>query len=135
MLKHILVLTFRKFKRNKTSLLINLTGLSTGLACVILILLWVQDEVSMDKFHEKDAQLYQVFQNYEFPNGIETSELSPLVLANALKANFPDIESTVNISGPEDSPKGILSVDNKSILASGIFSSENYFEAFSIPVL
>ena len=135
MFRHHLKITFRSFQRNKTSFLINLTGLATGLACVVLIFLWVNDELSVDKFHEKDDQLFQVFQNYEFPNGIETDEISPLLLANALEATFPEIETAVNISGKEDSPKGILSLAEKDILATGIFASENYFDAFSIPII
>jgi len=65
MLRHNLILTFRKFKRNKTSFLINLIGLSTGLACALLIFLWVTDELQVDKFHEKDSRIYQVAINAE----------------------------------------------------------------------
>jgi len=60
MLKHQLKLIFRSFKKDKSTFLINLIGLSTGLACAIFIFLWVSDEISIDKFHEKDANLYQV---------------------------------------------------------------------------
>jgi len=55
MLRHNLTLSLRSFLRHKTSFLINLLGLSTGITSVLLICLWVTDELSMDKFHEKDG--------------------------------------------------------------------------------
>ena len=60
MFKHNLLIAFRNLKRYKGSFLINLIGLSTGLACSFLIYLWVNDELHFDKFHEKDSQLFQV---------------------------------------------------------------------------
>ncbi len=51
---------FRSWRSSKNSLFINLTGLTTGLTCTLFIYLWVIDEFSFDKFHEKDSQLYQV---------------------------------------------------------------------------
>ena len=135
MLRHNLILTLRKFKRNKPSFLINLIGLSTGLACVLLIFLWINDELSVDKFHEKDTQLYQVFQNYKFPHGIKTTETTSLLLANALVEAYPEIETTLTISNEEERPKGILSLNDKDVLVEGIYAAKNYFEVFSIPLV
>ena len=52
MIKHAIKLAFRTFSRHKASFLINVVGLSTGLACALLIFLWVQDEKSVDQFHD-----------------------------------------------------------------------------------
>ncbi len=52
MLRHNLLLIYRNFKKFKGTFFINLVGLSTGLACVLLIYLWVNDEMSVDKFHK-----------------------------------------------------------------------------------
>ena len=57
MLLHNFLIVFRSLKRDKTSFFINLIGLATGLACVLLIYLWVYDELKTDKFHEKDEFL------------------------------------------------------------------------------
>ena len=59
MLKHILTIAFRSIKKHKSSFVINLTGLSTGLAFAFLLYLWVQDEKSIDKFHANDDRLYR----------------------------------------------------------------------------
>ena len=63
MFRHNFLITYRNFLRYKSSFFINLIGLSTGLACALLIYLWVNDELSVDKFHKKDEQLYQVLVN------------------------------------------------------------------------
>ncbi|HEY9049888.1 MAG TPA: hypothetical protein VIN08_28510, partial [Ohtaekwangia sp.] len=69
MLKHNLLLIYRNFKRFKSTFFINLIGLSTGLACVLLIYLWVNDEVSVDKFNEKDDRLYRAMEHRVRANG------------------------------------------------------------------
>jgi hypothetical protein len=60
MLQHYFILIYRSFKRFKSTFFINLIGLSTGLASALLIYLWVHDELTMDKFHNKDNRLYMV---------------------------------------------------------------------------
>jgi hypothetical protein len=63
MLRHNLLITYRNFLRYKSSFLINLAGLSTGLACTLLVYLWVNDELHVDKYFENDDRLYQVMEN------------------------------------------------------------------------
>ena len=140
MFKHNILIIFRNFKRNKTTFLINLIGLSTGLACALLIYLWVSDEINVDKFHAKDGRLYQVMQNYPLANGILTIEATPGNLADALVAELPDIEETVSattLKGDRggQANKGILSADNRSAKAAGIYVSENYFNVFSYELI
>lgn len=60
MIKHSLILICRNFLRSRGYFLINLIGLATGLACTLLIYLWVREEVNMNKFHQLDARLYVV---------------------------------------------------------------------------
>jgi hypothetical protein len=77
MLAHFFLLAWRTFKRYRGSFLINLTGLASGLTCVLLIYLWVSDELRVDKFHQHDRQLYQVMNNMHLPNGIMTDGRTP----------------------------------------------------------
>ena len=60
MFKNYLKTAWRNFIKDKQFSLLNLLGLSTGLACVLLIYLWVSDELSVDKFNANDSRLYQV---------------------------------------------------------------------------
>ena len=131
MLKHNLLITYRGFMRHKSSFLINLLGLSTGLACVFIIYLWVADELSIDKFHKNDRQLYQVMQNRKIPQGIITRTLTPTPLTPALTEEIPEVAAAISISADEERPRGILSTDGKEIVADGIYTTKNYFQAFS----
>ncbi len=136
MLKHNIILSLRGFKRYKTSFLINLIGLSTGLSASLLIFLWINDEMSVDKFHKKDARLYQVMQHDPRPDGIETDTGSPALLAKALIAEMPEVESavTVNNRGGVGS-HGIISAGDQSIETTGTYASSDFFNIFSYPLL
>ncbi|MEM8901362.1 MAG: ABC transporter permease [Bacteroidota bacterium] len=137
MLKHNLLITYRGFLRNKSSFLINLIGLSTGLACVILILLWIQDEWNFDKFHEQDAHLYQAMQHQIFDGEIQTSHESVGPLADILKSEYPQIAyaTTVIPSNWYDFNRLTLSVGDKRTTARGQYVGEDYFNIFTFPLI
>lgn len=135
MFRHNLILTFRSFQRNKASFLINLIGLSTGLACVLLIFLWVNDELSVDKFHEKDSQLYQVLINAELPNGVQTREGTPGLLAKVLVDEMPEVEAATKYHDRFMQPNGILVDGENKVDIKGIFAGKNYFGLFSYTLL
>ena len=62
-LKHNLKISLRNHLKYRSFFLINLLGLTSGLACVIFIYLWVNDEVAMDQYHSKKDRLYQIMEN------------------------------------------------------------------------
>lgn len=133
MLRHNILLIYRNFKRFKTTFLINLIGLSTGLACAILIYLWVADEVGMDKFHEKDSQLFQVMTNQNRPDDIVTLGYGPGLLAEELAAEMPEIEYAVGSSGIGEN--FTISVPGKNMTASGQFVGKDFLTIFSFPLV
>ena len=61
MLRHNFLITIRNLMRNKSFSFINIFGLAVGMACSILILLWVQEELSYDNFHEKGDEIYHAY--------------------------------------------------------------------------
>lgn len=134
MFKYYLLQFFRNIKKDKTSFFINLIGLSTGLACAILIYLWVNDELKVNKFHEKDSQLYQVMKNHQRSDGsIQTFEWMPGPLANALVDEIPEVESAVSVQ--YEKKQGILSVDDKHLKAIEQYAGKNFFDIFSYPLI
>ena len=137
MFRHNLLITYRSFLRNKSSFLINLTGLSTGLACALLIYLWVGDELSVDKFHEKDSQLYQVMHNRQHPNDILTLDHTPSPLAKALVEEMPEVEYAASVNTFFDwfTGPGVISYEDNHIKAKGIFASKDYFDVFSYKLI
>jgi ABC-type antimicrobial peptide transport system permease subunit len=131
MLKHNLLIIFRNFKRNKSSFFINLIGLSTGLACALLIYLWVNDEMNFDRFHEKNSQLFQVIQ--QFQHG-ETLEPTPGPLADAIIAEIPEVEYAVPVT-PDFLGKPTLSNDDKNTKAGFVYAGKDFFRMFSFQLI
>jgi putative ABC transport system permease protein len=129
MFQHNLLLIYRNFKRFKSTFLINLIGLSTGLASALLIYLWVSDELSVDKFHEKDSQLFQVVERIQMPDQIVIAPYTVGLLAEAIEEKIPEVEYAVSSRLFKDDK--ILSVGDKSIKATGLYASQDFFNMFS----
>jgi putative ABC transport system permease protein len=135
MLKHNLLLMYRNFNRSRVTFFINLAGLSVGLAAALLIYLWVTDELGVDKFHEKDSRLFQVMMNIDRPDGIETSDFTPGLMAKALLEEVPEIENAVGVVSPPSQVKGILSFGDKYIRANEHYAEKEFFNIFSYRLL
>lgn len=135
MLKHNLLIVFRDFKRNKSSFFINLIGLSTGLACALLIYLWVNDELQVDKFHEKDSHLFQVMQNVDMTKEIVTWDVTPGPLAEALVDEMSEVECAASVFEVHAQGKPNLSFKDKKIKANCLFVSKDFFNIFSYDLI
>ncbi|MGD9345817.1 MAG: ABC transporter permease [Candidatus Aminicenantes bacterium] len=96
MVKNYLKITIRNIKKHKGYSFINISGLAVGMACCILILLWVKDELSYDRFHENVDTIYRVTEHqYNSSGDYFPVAVTPWPLAEALKNDFPEvIEST-----------------------------------------
>jgi len=132
---HNLKLAFRNSIRDKSTFLINLIGLSTGLAGVILIALWVYDEWRFDKFHEYGDRLYQVMENQNYDGEIFTLGHSAGLLAEAITAEIPEVEQAIAVTAPRAESNTILQVKAEKIKTQGSFVGKNYFEVFSFKLL
>ncbi len=132
MLRHNVLITYRNARRYKSAFFINLTGLSAGLAAAILIFLWVADEFSIDKFHEKDAHLYQVFQ--ATPDGV--IEPTPGLLAETLADEMPEVEyAAAVIPSYWFNERGIASVGDNRVKVAPQFTSPDFFNIFTHPLI
>lgn len=132
MYKHNFKLTYRNFIKYRSSFFINLIGLTSGLASALLIFLWVSDELSMDKFHEKDEQLYQVFLNHEENGALRTGPETQGMLAEALVAEVPEVEMASEDTETEwFGDNFAVSNGEEVIKARGKFSGKDYFSVFS----
>ncbi len=77
--------------RNKSFVIINISGLATGIACVILFFLWVTDEISYDKFHKNKDRIYNVLTVWNRTQHNSMS-VTPFPLAPTLKERHPEVE-------------------------------------------
>lgn len=91
MIKNYLKIAFRNIKRHKGYSFINITGLAIGMACCLLISIWILDELSYDKFHENADTLYRVEENQHYSGRVFHVNVTPYPLAPALKEEIPEI--------------------------------------------
>ena len=89
MFQHHLLIAIRNLQRHKSSFFINLVGLGTGLACAFLIYLWVADEWSVDKFHKKEKQLYQVMETSRENDQVIVHEATQGLLGESMAKDLP----------------------------------------------
>jgi putative ABC transport system permease protein len=93
MFKSYLKLAWRNIWRNKAFSITNLSGLTIGMTCTMLILLWVQDELNWDQFHPDHQNIYQLMVNRDFNGEVTTDKSVPFPLAGELKRNFPQVKN------------------------------------------
>src|SRR5688500_16191686 len=98
MLRHNLILIFRNINRYKGTFIINLSGLTAGLACTLLIYLWVADELRKDQFHKNGDRIYQVMTNQDQSGKLHTIPECPGMLGEVLAQEVSDIELAVSAS-------------------------------------
>ena len=131
MFKNYFKVAFRNLRRNKIYSLINIAGLSIGLACAMLILLYVKDEVSFDKFHKNVNNIYRIVSKSKH-NGVEYKDGNTGFLQGPRFAqNVPGIQLFVRIqSGAEDIKKG-SDIQSQDLL----YVDSNFFSVFTFPLL
>ena len=136
MLNNNFKIAWRTLLKDRQFTFLNLVGLSTGLTCAILIYLWVNDELSVDRFHKQNNRLYQIMQNSpQVDGGIQTMENVPGILASTLVKEIPEIEDVVAVAGDREATKGIISTDQTSFKVSERYVSNNFFNLFSYKLL
>lgn len=132
MIKNYLKIAWRNLLRNKAHTFINIAGLSVGLACSLLILLWVQNELSVDAFHKNSARLYLVYERSYYDNKIHGQYDTPGLLADELKKQIPEIE---HATGNSNWSENTFQVGDKILKMTGTDAGADYFKMFSFPLL
>ncbi len=133
MLYHYLTIAFRNLWKNKAYSFLNTAGLAIGMACSILILLWVEDERSYDAFHEDASDIYFVRENQTYQGGkIYTFGSTPGPLASGLMRDFPEVVEAVRLNRGSDV---LFAHGEKRFREEGRYADPNFFRVFSFPVL
>jgi len=99
MIKNFIKIALRNIKKHKGYSFINITGLAAGMACCLLITIWVMDELSYDKFHENPQNLYRVEENQDYSGREYHVNVTPYPLAPVLKDEVPEIEEATRYVG------------------------------------
>jgi ABC-type antimicrobial peptide transport system permease subunit len=132
MLRNLFLVAIRNLRKNSLYSVINISGLSIGIACSILILLWVVDELSFDRFIPKSDRIYQVYVNAEFDGSINTWRSVPLPTYEAMKTVDNDIVNTVVTGWGYEH---LLTVGDTRVFKDAYWVSEEFLEIFEFPLV
>jgi len=128
MIRNYLKQTWRSLVKNKTYSVLNIVGLSIGLSCFALIALWVNDELSYDKFNSNYDRIVRLTGIEKRESGISESAVSSAPMAKALKNDYAEIENTVRFDMHEE----LVMHNGQQILQPGILLTDpSFFDIFS----
>lgn len=135
MFRNYFKIAWRNLVKDKQFTVINVIGLSAGLACALLIFLWVHDESSYDKFFKNDDRLYQLMERRTYDGEAHTSEASSGLLSEAVKQQVAGAEYAAAVAPPDWFPQYTLSVGDKNIKVTGQYAGKDYFNIFSFKLI
>ncbi len=132
MLKNYLKIALRIIQRHKGFSFIKVSGLAMGMACCILILLFVRFELSFDHFHVNKDRIYRVLSELDLTQGAEIVPITALPLAPAIKNDLPDVMKVTRIS---DWGERLFKVGDKRLPEDLLCVDAEFFDIFTFPLL
>ena len=134
MLKNYLTVALRNLRKYRAYSLINVTGLAIGLACFILIMLFVQDELSYDRHHTHADDIYRVVVDIRNSNDFSQTAQSPTAWGPDLQKDYPEVVNFVRMKPPNQ--KWMVGRDGRKFYEKGVaFVDSTVFEVFTIPLV
>lgn len=125
--------SMRSFKRQRSYILINILGLSIGIACSLLIALYVINEASYDKFNVKKDRIYRVILNGKIGGQEITGSFTPAVMGPTLPREFPEVEDFLRMDGVGPT---VVEYEKQIFTDNHIITADSsFFNFFSIPVI
>ncbi|MCD2421331.1 ABC transporter permease [Niabella pedocola] len=132
MIKNYFKTAWRNLVRNKVYSLINILGLSIGMAACILILLWVQNQLSHDRFHKNLDRIY-IVNNRDIGDGGKFAwSWTPNIMGPTLKKDYPEVADAVRYV---EGNNFLFTVGEKKMVPSGAFADPGFLSVFSFPLI
>jgi putative ABC transport system permease protein len=132
MLRHYLVMAARGFARHKLYSFINVAGLSIALACAILILLFVRDQLSYDNWIPGTENLYRLQVTWVMPGGqVLATALSPFPVLNAMKAEIPGVAAVTHVV----TERMTVKAGDRQFLQTITVVDPNFFQVIKLPLV
>lgn len=132
MFKNNVKMAFRSFRREKAFTAINVIGLTCGLWCALMTMIWIEDELKFDRFHTNGAQLHRLLMNFEWQGEMLTEEQSAYPVGDVLKEQLPEVLDRTRYNFPEQ----FTLVINDEVRESDVAAADpNFLELFSFPVV
>lgn len=99
MIRNYILSAFRNIYKNKFYSILNILGLTVGLAAFIFLFLHINDEMSYDQYHKKSSRIYRIESNFTIAGKNEMFAIVPVPMGPALQLEFPEVEKFVRIYG------------------------------------
>ena len=132
MFKNNLKVALRNLLKHKGFSAINIAGLALGVAAGFFVLIFVRDETSYDRFHEKADRTYRMAQYIHIDNRVDSALPTPPILAASLAGEFPEIESTARVAKVSGA---IVKLDGQRSASSNVYAADaDFFDVFSFPL-
>ena len=133
MYQNYIKIAYRNLLRQKLYAGINIGGLAAGLACFIIIVLYVQHEFSFDRFYNNANRIYRVYQRQggNIYLGSDVFGLTPSRLASVIEAEYPEVEVATAV----DEKWALLSTEKSNFWEKGIAGDSHFFGVFTIPFI
>ena len=140
MIKNYFKTAYRSLLKNKGFTILNVAGLSVGLATCLLIVFYVVDELGYDKYNAKADRIYRISEDVRLNGNAQFAATTEEPLLDALKGNFPEIENgtrLIDANGLFISPtKFYMKIGNASIQEKKIvYSESSLFDVFTLPMI
>jgi putative ABC transport system permease protein len=132
MIRNYLLVALRNLWKNKTFSAINISGLALGMACSLLIMLWVMDERNMDKFNKNANQVYSIYERQYYDNKIDAFHSTPGVLPDEIKRVMPQVQYSSGFAWNDEST---FQYGEKIIKEKGNHAGADFFKIFSYKLL
>ncbi len=135
MIKNYLKVAVRNLLKHKGYAFINILGLAVGIAASVLIFLYITNEISYDKFHEKADRTYRIKADWSNKGDSRIHQLgTPFILAQTIREKYPQVEAITQLSGPLGDV--IIRYRDTAFKETDVFCAEpSFFDVFSFPLL
>lgn len=124
---------FRGLKRHAGYSFINISGLSLGLATVLLIMIYVVDETSYDRFHKDHEKIFRVVSTIDMGGEVMNLTFTPNALSNVIHEEYPQVEYITRASFFGQRP--VVSAGTRDIFAKGLAADPDFFNIFQFEVI
>src|SRR5260221_3181248 len=133
MIKNLIKTAFRNLLKNKGFTAINVLGLALGLATCLLIVFYVFDELSYDRYNVKAGRIYRINNDIKFGGNGNSYAVSPAPVAAALKNDFPEVEQVARLRdrGGFRVKKGNQNIQENRM----IYADSTIFNVFTLPII
>ncbi|MCP4723736.1 MAG: FtsX-like permease family protein [bacterium] len=138
MFRNYLKIAFRTIKRQTGYSVINISGLTIGMACAVLILLWVQDELSYDAFHKGSENIYRVGAAFHVDGNIFYGPQTSAPTGPKLRSDFPEIlkSTTLCSSWITGNSRNVIKFGEKAFFTNNlVLSDQSFFDIFTFPFI